>query len=320
MAQSILENPFKGRDVISARDFSRKDLEVLFSTADKIVQTKEGVQVPSELRRDGKVVSLLFYEPSTRTYESFARAGHLIGCYVNGFREPKVSSASKGESLADTVRTFEQLDTSCFVIRSPHPGAPLSASKLTDMPVINAGDGPREHPTQAMGDLYTILKRKGTIDGLQIGVMGDLRYGRTPPSLSYMLANYDVKRLVFIAPSSHLQIGENVELELKRRGIAYEKSNDPKGSVGDLDILYVTRVQKERFTEPTDYEKIKGSYVVDKSLVESGKNNLLIMHPLPRIDELTPDVDDLKNAAYFPQVGYGKLVRTALLSLTLGDK
>ncbi len=305
---------FKGIDVISIRNFSRQQLEFLFETTDKIRQDPKDFR--DSLR--GKKLTMLFLEPSTRTASSFEESGRYLGCTIDGVREPNSSSLAKGETLNDTIKMFEGYGSNCFVIRHEKSGSARFASEVASVPVVNAGDGNREHPTQAMLDLYTIGQKLGKLDGISVGVLGDLRYSRTAPSLSYALTNYDAK-LFFIAPDS-LQIQPRVERELNKKGTKFQKLGDPKEVMDKLDVLYVTRIQKERFPDPTEYEKVRGSYVVDEKLVSMGKKGLGVMHPLPRVDELKPEVDKLENAWYFEQAKNGTVVRAALLYLILGDK
>jgi aspartate carbamoyltransferase catalytic subunit len=307
------ETGFLNRDVISIKDFSREDLALIFKTA-MDVEENPGRYHGSH---PDKRVALLFLEPSTRTFGSFNTSAENLGCKILSNRSPEVTSVAKGETLHDTIKMIEGYDTDCIVIRDRHMGSARFASEVTEMPVVNGGSGSQEHPTQAMLDLYTILKRRGGIDGIRIGLTGDLRYGRTCSSLSYGLVNYDDVELFFVAPGI-LQVRREVEIYLQQRGVPYIKSERLGEVIGDLDVLYVTRVQKERFPDPTDYERVKGSYVVDLQVLGKARGELGVMHPLPRVDELHADVDKTSHAWYFEQAANGVPVRTALLHLVLG--
>ena len=307
------ETGFLNRDVISIKDFSREELDLIFKTA-MDVEENPGRYYGSH---PDKRVALLFLEPSTRTFGSFNTSAENLGCKILSNRSPEVTSMAKGETLHDTIKMIECYDTDCIVIRDRHMGSARFASEVTELPVVNGGSGSQEHPTQAMLDLYTILKRRGRIDGIRIGLTGDLRYGRTCSSLSYGLVNYDDVELFFVAPGI-LQVRREVEIYLQQRGVPYFKSESLGEVIGDLDVLYVTRVQKERFPDPTDYERVKGSYVVDLQVLGKAREELGVMHPLPRIDELHADVDKTSHAWYFEQAANGVPVRTALLHHVLG--
>ena len=259
---------------------------------------------------------MIFFEPSTRTYQSFQTSAKSLGCNIIGFGEPNSSSyGGKGESFHDTIKIFENY-SDCIIIRHPAAGSAKFAAEISAKPVVNAGSGFQEHPTQAMLDLFTMRSEFGKIDSLNIGLLGDLRYGRTIPSLCYTLSNYDV-HLNFIAPDS-LQIRPEVEGFLTNKGISFSKQSDLNAIINDLDVLYATRLQKERFVDPTEYNKLKGSYRVTLDSVKGAKERMIILHPLPRIDEISTDIDNTKFARYFEQARNGLFVRTALLSLVLG--
>jgi aspartate carbamoyltransferase catalytic subunit len=307
------ETGFLNRDVISIKDFSREELDFIFKTA-MDVEENPGRYHGSH---PDKRVALLFLEPSTRTFGSFNTSAENLGCKILSNRSPGVTSVAKGETLHDTIKMIEGYDTDCIVIRDRHMGSARFASEVTEVPVVNGGSGSQEHPTQAMLDLYTILKRRGGINGIRIGLTGDLRYGRTCSSLSYGLANYDDVELFFVAPGI-LQVRREVEIFLQQRGVPYIKSESLGEVIGDLDVLYVTRVQKERFPDPTDYERVRGSYVVDLQVLGKAREELGVMHPLPRVDELLAEVDKTSHAWYFEQAANGVPVRTALLHLVLG--
>ena len=314
VAQMGKESDFLGRDIVSIRDFKRDQLEFLF-------QTVEGIEKnPNSLDGilKGQLAALLFFEPSTRTYSSFQIAASTLGMQVTGFASPAGSSVSKGETLHDTIRMFEGYGTDCFVIRHPMPGSARFAAETTDKPVFNAGDGSREHPTQAMIDLYAIRKAFGKLDGLKVGILGDLKYGRTASSLAYALSNYDVE-MTFIAPEA-LQMRPEVQHFLRQRGITTKSEKDLKGVVGGLDVLYVTRIQKERFPDPTEYEKVKGLYKVNLEALKEAKPSLKVLHPLPRVDELAAELDATNYADYFVQAAAGLPLRMALISMVMGGR
>ncbi len=304
---------FLNRDVLSTKDFSREELDLILNTAKDV----EGNPGKYRNTLTDKRVALLFLEPSTRTYGSFEASAVNLGCKILSNRNPAVTSISKGETLHDTIKMIESYDTDCIVLRDRRMGSSRFAAEVSELPVINGGSGSREHPTQAMLDLYTVLKERGAIDGVKMGFVGDLRYGRTCPSLSYALAGYDDVEISFVAPPI-LQVRREVEIFLKRRGVNYTKSTELRGAMADLDVLYVTRIQKERFPDPTDYARVKGSYMVDNSVLALGKEELGVMHPLPRVDELSPEVDRTDHAWYFSQAANGIPVRTTILSLVLG--
>ena len=303
---------FFERDVVSMRDFDRGQLELVFQQAATLERTPGRLDGALE----GKLAVLLFFEPSTRTYSSFQVAAETLGLRVSGFSNPKGSSVSKGETLHDTIRMFEGYGADCFVIRHGMMGAARFAAEITDVPVINAGDGRREHPTQAMIDIYTIWKAFGKMDGLKVGIMGDLRYGRTPSSLSYGLSNYQVE-LCFIAPDA-LQIRPEVESFLNRRGVISSKETNLRSVAETLDVLYVTRIQKERIPDLTEYERVKKLYEVDLAALKDTKPSLKVLHPLPRMGELATEVDSAIFAQYFAQAAAGLPLRMALLNMILG--
>jgi len=264
----------------------------------------------------GKILATLFFEPSTRTRLSFEAAMNKLGGTTIGFAEPKVAAIKKGENLADTIRVVENY-ADVLVLRHPLEGAARLAAEFSDVPVINAGSGAEEHPTQALLDLYTILKEKGTIDGLNITLMGDLRYGRTVHSLAYALSLYDVK-LTLVSPEL-LRMRKEVSDAIKQR-INIVECSAVEDVLPETDVLYVTRIQEERFPDPAEYAKVSGTYKIDISTLEGAKEDLIIMHPLPRVDEIAHEVDDTPYARYFQQVWNGIVTRTALLALIFGAK
>ncbi len=301
---------FKGRDIISLKDFSREEINyVLEMTRAMEPMAKTG----SDLLR-GKILATLFFEPSTRTRLSFESAMHRLGGSAIGFAEAEIASVKKGENLADTMRVVESY-ADVIVVRHPLEGAARLAAEFASVPIINGGSGAEEHPTQALLDLYTILKEKGEIDGLNVALVGDLRYGRTVHSLAYALSLFDV-RLFFVSPEM-LRMRREV-LEAIKEKIKVIEKNSLEEIIADVDVLYVTRIQKERFPEAAEYAKVKGSYRVDLRLLEKVKEDMIVLHPLPRIDEIAPEVDGTNHARYFQQVWNGIVTRMALLALILG--
>ena len=301
---------FEGRDIISIKDFSREEINYIF----KIAKTMEPlVSKGSEMLR-GKILATLFFEASTRTRLSFESAMHRLGGSTIGFAEAEIASVKKGENLADTVRTVENY-ADVIALRHPLEGAARLAAEFSRVPILNGGSGAEEHPTQAMLDLYTMVKEKGKIDGLKIALAGDLRYGRTVHSLAYALSLYNIE-LYLVSPET-LRMRREVFQTIKERIPVIEKTSLEK-IVPIVDVLYVTRIQKERFPEPAEYAKVKGSYRIDVQALSEAKKDLIIMHPLPRVDEIAAEVDDTPYARYFQQVRNGIVVRMALLALILG--
>ena len=303
-------NEFYQKDIISIKDYTKEQLEKIFTFTDKIMQ------LDSSQRREickGKTLGYLFYEPSTRTRLSFDSAMASIGGNSLGISNISSSSTQKGESLADTVKIMS-IYSDVLVLRHTLDDSSRFASEISDKPVINAGSGTEEHPTQAIQDLFTIKKEKKKIDGLKIGIVGDLKYGRTVYSLLYGLRNYDVD-VHLISPES-LRIRSDSTYEIKKQ-LDFTESTTIEDHIDDLDVLYVTRIQKERFPDEEEYLKVKGSYVVGLDLLKQMKDDSIILHPLPRIDEISTDIDKTKNAKYFQQAEYGKHTRAALLGLIL---
>ncbi len=303
-------NEFYGKDVISIKDFTRKQLEEIFGATDRLMELDPSVR--SEICR-GKTLGYLFYEPSTRTRLSFEAAMASVGGNSVGISDASSSSIQKGESLSDTVR-ITSIYSDVLVLRHAMDGSSRFAAEISRKPVINAGSGTEEHPTQAIQDLFTIKKEKRKIDGLSIGIAGDLKYGRTVYSLLYGLGNYDVDVHLF-SPES-LRIRTDSVYEIKKK-MDFTESNDIEDHIDELDVLYVTRIQKERFPDEEEYRKVKGSYTVGLDTLRQMKDDAVILHPLPRIDEISPEIDATKNARYFEQAEYGMHVRSALLGLIL---
>lgn len=310
-----MKNRFYQRDVISILDFERNELEYLFETTDKVVNSYNDRKLHL---LDGKIVALAFFEPSTRTRLSFEVAAKKLGADVISFTNEESLSISKGENLADTIKMLDSY-SDLIVIRHRLEGVAKYAAEIAEKPVINAGDGKQHHPTQAMIDLYTVRKLFGSIDGLTYGVLGDLRYGRAAASFIYGLSMYRPKKLYLISPEALRARSEVLEL-LKSRGVVYEEKYSVEDVIDQLDVLYVTRVQRERFPDPMEYEKVKGSYRVTYELIKRGKKELRILHPLPKIDEIDHSMDSLEQAAYYIQARYGVPIRMSLLMLILGDR
>lgn len=307
----MLSLEFKGRDIISIKDFSREEIDYIL----KIASAMETVAKSGSDMLRGKMLATLFFEPSTRTRLSFEAAMHKLGGSAIGFAEAEIASVKKGENLADTVRVVEKY-ADVIALRHPLEGAARLAAEFAEVPIINAGSGAEEHPTQALLDIYTIWKELGgRIDGLNIALVGDLRYGRTVHSLAYALSLYDV-RLHLVSPES-LRMRREVLDTIKERIKVVEKRTIEE-VLPRLDVLYVTRIQKERFPDAAEYAKVKGSYKVDLKLLEDAKKDMIILHPLPRIDEITAEVDTTSHARYFQQVWNGIVTRMTLLALILG--
>jgi len=301
---------FKDRDIISIKDFSREEINYIFKTA----KTMEPLALKGSQMLRGKILATLFYEASTRTRLSFESAMQRLGGSTIGFAEAEIASVRKGENLADTVRTVENY-ADVIALRHPLEGAARLAAEFSRVPILNGGSGAEEHPTQALLDLYTMVKERGKVDGLKIAFAGDLRYGRTVHSLAYALSLYDVE--LFLVSPETLRMRREVLQTIKERIPVTEKTNLEK-IVPLVDVLYVTRIQKERFPDPAEYAKVKGSYRVDLQSLSEAKKDLIILHPLPRVDEIATEVDDTPYARYFQQVRNGIVVRMALLALILG--
>jgi aspartate carbamoyltransferase catalytic subunit len=307
-------NPFYDRDIVSIKDFTKDDLEFIFDATEKVSHLK-----PSERGELGKgrALGYIFYEPSTRTRMSFEAAMASLGGSSIGISDLKSSSVEKGESLADTIRIID-LYSDVIVLRHPMDGSSRYAAELSQNPIINAGSGSEEHPTQALLDLYTMVKEKKKIDGLSIAIVGDLKYGRTVYSLLYGLTNYKVE-IHLVSPPS-LQIRKESIYEVQGKLKIKEHTELADGALSDVDVIYVTRIQRERFPDLQEYEKVRGTYTIDENTLAKAKPDVSIMHPLPRVDEISHNVDHTKNAVYFRQASYGKELRAALLALMLNEK
>tara|TARA_Y100000310_G_scaffold112011_1_gene110455 strand:- start:14031 stop:14957 length:927 start_codon:yes stop_codon:yes gene_type:complete len=301
---------FKGRNIISIRDFSKTDLLYIINTARKLEKEYD----PNLLNKH--VLASLFFEPSTRTRLSFSSAMNRFGGRVIGFDNPDSTSLKKGESLRDTIKTVEGY-SDIIVMRHPVDGAARFVSEISKVPIINAGDGINQHPTQTLLDLYTIKKSFGKLDELSIGFVGDLKYGRTVHSLAHALSHFNAK-MHFVSPPQ-LKMPEDHLEELKEKKIKFTEEDDLSKISKKVDILYMTRIQKERFPDPVEYHKLKGCYRIDKDFLSKTKPGMKIMHPLPRVDEIHPNLDEEEQSIYFEQAHNGVTVRMALLALLLGE-
>ncbi len=306
-------NPFKGQDILSVKQFDRENLRYLFGLAEEMRIIVERVGHSNLLQ--GKVMASLFYEPSTRTSSSFIAAMSRLGGAVIPINEVVYSSVTKGESLPDTVRTLESY-ADVIVLRHPEVGSAAIAAHYCEKPIINAGDGVGEHPTQALLDLFTIEEDHNRVDGLSVAMVGDLKYGRTVHSLTRLLSLYNVK-FYFVSPEILRMPPELVE-EVKQKGLEYEELEDVSQVIDKADVLYVTRVQKERFTDLAQYDAVKDYYVITPELMKRAKQTMTVMHPLPRVGEISYAVDADPRASYFRQMKNGMYVRMALLTAVLG--
>ena len=304
----------KGRDLLEPLNFSVGEMDWLFDEAERIIAHPPDYAGVCK----GRILATLFYEPSTRTRFSFEAAMLRLGGQVIGFSEPSSSSVAKGESIADTIRTV-----ACYadiaVMRHPKEGAAIVAANNADIPVINAGDGGHYHPTQTLTDLFTIRREKGGFGNLTVGLCGDLKFGRTVHYLIRALSRYSGVRFALISPDE-LRVPEYVREDLKSAGAAYGETVDLREAMPQLDVLYMTRVQKERFFNEEDYIRLKDSYILDLEKLENAKRDLMILHPLPRVNEIGPEVDTDPRAFYFTQAKNGMYVRMALIMALLGLK
>ena len=296
------------RSIIDILDLSVEELDELIQTAQDIIAHPDRYSGACH----GKKLATLFFEPSTRTRLSFEAAMYELGGNVLGFSEAQSSSAAKGESVADTVKTV-----SCYAdiiaMRHPKEGAPLVASRAASVPVINAGDGGHNHPTQTLADLLTIYREKGTFENLTIGVCGDLKFGRTVHSLINAMSRYKGLKMVLISPEE-LKVPSYVKKDvLKKQGIPYVQTTDLEGAMPELDVLYMTRVQRERFFNEEDYLRLKDSYILTPEKMKNARKDMIVMHPLPRVNEISVAIDDDPRACYFKQVLNGKYMRMALM-------
>ena len=308
--QEGLLKSFIGKSILSIKDISKEEIDFILEKAEWIENYPEKFGL---LR--GKVMASLFYEPSTRTKDSFTSACIKLGGTIVGFSEVGTTSMKKGESLHDNTKMYEKY-ADVLVMRHNLEGAARHVAESIKIPVINGGDGANQHPTQTLLDLYSIKKTQGRINDLKVAMVGDLKYGRTVHSLAIALSLYNC-RLYFISPLN-LKMPKYIKDELTEKGITYSEHDKIEDVIGMADIVYMTRIQGERFPDKAEYEKVKGVYVLKKSMLANVKDNLKIMHPLPRVDEIATDVDETKHAYYFEQAGNGIPIRQALLCLVTG--
>ena len=306
---------FYDKDIVSIRDLSREQIETILDLSEEMIPIARGEKRSKML--DGRIVGNLFFEPSTRTRLSFESAAHRLGADVIDVSQISATSISKGETLADTIR---MVDAYCdaIVLRHPYEGAARLAANVSENPVINAGDGAGSHPTQTLLDLFTMRRAKESLDGLNLAMVGDLKYGRTVHSLVDALTMFGAK-LTFVAPES-LQMPEDIVEHLKSKGCTPVQTACLEDVISDADVLYVTRIQKERFPDPAEYNKVAGTYRIDNAMLREAKKDMIVMHPLPRIDEIAPEVDNTEHAKYFEQAFNGIPVRMALLCSILGGE
>ncbi len=300
----------KSRNLIQPEDFSIKEIDEILSLAEDIMKN------PSAYSRvcEGKLMATLFYEPSTRTRLSFEAAMKRLGGEIIGFSEPNSSSVSKGESLGDTIRVVSGY-VDIIAMRHPVAGAASEAAQYTTVPFINAGDGGNQHPTQTLTDLLTIKSLKGTLHNHTIGLCGDLKYGRTVHSLVKAMNRYENNKFVFIAPEE-LKMPEYIKEEIKTN--SYCETTHLDEALNNLDLLYMTRVQGERFSDKDEYERLRDTYILNKEKMNNAKEDMLVLHPLPRVNEISTDIDNDDRAVYFKQATYGMYVRMALIMKLLG--
>ena len=302
----------KGRNLIKPNDLTVSEIDEICALAEQIIVDPASF---SDVCR-GKILATLFFEPSTRTRLSFEAAMLHLGGAVEGFSDAANSSTAKGESLSDTIRTVSSY-VDVIAMRNPKEGAALLASQYASCPIINAGDGGHYHPTQTLTDMLTIRALQGGFEGHTIGFCGDLKFGRTVHSLAEAMARYKNNRYIFISPNE-LRVPGYVTQELDAAGIEYTTAERLESVIGDLDILYMTRVQKERFFNEQDYIRLKDSYILDNQKMSLARKNMIVLHPLPRVNEIAPEVDDDPRASYFKQVKYGMFVRMALIAKLVG--
>ncbi len=301
----------KFHHIIESQQFDRDGLEALFRLAREMEKRSK-----KRTTLQNKVLITLFYEPSTRTRLSFESAMiRLGGSVISTENAASFSSAAKGETLEDSIRVVSGYGD-VIVIRHPESGAAKRASMVSEIPVINAGDGTGQHPTQSLLDLYTIQKELGSIDGITVAMVGDLANGRTARSLSYLLAKYKGVRIIFVSPPN-VRMGNDIKEHLSRHGVSFEESDNLEAVARNANVIYQTRIQKERFSDPAEYEKAKGVYIINKKIMDALPAGSIVMHPLPRVDEIHPETDADPRAAYFRQAHNGLFIRMALLSLVI---
>jgi aspartate carbamoyltransferase catalytic subunit len=306
---------FTRRHIISTREFTKEELDYILSRAEELEIYAQGARKNARQMSDlleGKILANLFYEPSTRTRLSFEVAMKRLGGEVINVSSPETSSAAKGENLVDTIRVVSEY-SDIIALRHPKEGATRMAASFSSVPIVNAGDGAGQHPTQTLLDLYTI-KKENLLDNVKIALIGDLKYGRTVHSLAYALSLYGAK-LFFVSPEA-LRMPEEIKLDVKEAGADIFEYTDIKEVIKDVNVLYLTRIQRERFPDPAEYDKVAGTYRITTDLIEEN-SEVVIMHPLPKLDEIDAEVDQTKNARYFTQAFYGIPVRMAVLSILL---
>ncbi len=299
----------KNRSLVSISDFSKEEYLRILELAQHFERS------PIQKILEGYVVATLFFEPSTRTRLSFESAVNRLGGKVIGFSDASVSSTSKGESLADTIRTVSNY-SDLIVMRHPIEGSARWASEVATVPIINAGDGANQHPTQCLLDLYTILQTQGTLDNLNVAFVGDLKYGRTVHSNVIALTHFNTT--FHLVSPEELKLPSAVKMHIKEKNLQYYQYTDINEVIQNADILYMTRIQRERFSDPMEYERVKNSYILNNPMLAGAKDNLRVLHPLPRVNEINTDVDDNPKAYYFQQALNGVYVRQALIASILG--
>jgi len=304
---------FTKKHIISMRDFSRVEIDAILKKAEELESFAKGKK--SDLLA-GKILALLFYEPSTRTRLSFETAMKRLGGETVNMISTETSSASKGETLADTIRVVSEY-ADAIVLRHSKEGSARMAAEISNAPVINAGDGAGHHPTQTLLDLYTI-KRESHLENLDIALIGDLKYGRTVHSLAYALSLYGAK--ISLVSPEQLKMPDEIKGDLRKRGVDVSETTKLEDVIPNVDVLYMTRIQKERFPDPSEYQKVAGTYRISAELLKDARDDMIIMHPLPRVNEIDADVDATKHARYFQQAFYGVPVRMAVMSLVLGAR
>lgn len=303
----------KGRHLIDPSNFSIEEMKQVFDLADRMIDDRDAYSSICK----GKILGTLFYEPSTRTRLSFESAMLRMGGSVLGFADANTSSVAKGESIADTIRVLCTY-ADVIVMRHPKEGAPKLASEFSSAPVINGGDGGHQHPTQTLTDLLTIRRYKKKLENLTVGFCGDLKFGRTVHSLISTLSRYEGSKFVLVSPTE-LRLPAHLKASLTEKyNVNIHETENLEEVINDVDILYMTRIQRERFFNEADYMRLKDSYILDRSKLKNAKEDMLVMHPLPRVNEISYDVDDDKRAVYFKQAEYGIYVRMALMALLLG--
>jgi aspartate carbamoyltransferase catalytic subunit len=303
----------KGKDILDGAQFTRQEIDYVMALADDFrsqIKDKPAVDLMK-----GYVLATLFFEPSTRTRLSFETAMHRLGGNVVGFSSAESTSTAKGETLADTIRTVDQY-ADIIAMRHPQIGSAKEAASVAEAPILNGGDGAGQHPTQALLDLYTVKHERGKLDGTTIVLCGDLKNGRTVHAGVEMYKHYNCK-IIMVAPEE-LKMPDALVSKLREHGVQVEETTNLEAAMAKGDVLYMTRIQKERFADPAEYERLKGSYILTREMIERVSPKLTIMHPLPRVNEITTDVDSLATAAYFRQVGNGVFIRMALIASVMG--